>query len=510
MRERPANLLVPLQSASFALPGLAAAGALGIVFDSALYTADKVTISLAAATLVLVSIRMGISMRSLRQLSQERYHLAHTDDLTGLGNRRHLLELLDTFFASQERRDNNADGLAFLFVDLNHFKEINDSFGHPAGDEVLRQLGPRLRAGLRSSDIVFRLGGDEFVVLLFGCDLKYATDVAERVTQNLEEPFVVASVNTSISASIGIGIAPIDASDAMRLMWCADMAMYRAKLSGEPYAIYGQWLDRANQLQLADDLRTAIDQRQLVLHYQTQLDLRSNKILGVEALVRWDHPQLGMIPPLRFLPLAEEAGLMGVLARYILDAALSQCAAWRAMGRDQVVSVNISPSNLLEPGFSDLVRELVTLHQVPTEFLVLEVTETCIITDFERCRSVIEELRALGIVFSIDDFGAGATSLAYLGNLGAGELKLDVCFVQGLSGPDKERELELVRATIELGHAMGLRVVAEGIEDAITLDLLVGLGCDVAQGFFISMPMPAEKLAFRSDLESLVPSVLSA
>jgi EAL domain-containing protein (putative c-di-GMP-specific phosphodiesterase class I) len=293
-------------------------------------------------------------------------------------------------------------------------------------------------------------------------------------------------------------------------MWCADMAMYRAKLSGEPYAVYGQGLDRDNQLQLADDLRMAIEEQQLVLHYQTQLDLRSNEILGVEALLRWKHPQLGMIPPLRFLPLAEEAGLMGALSRFVLDTALAQCASWRADGRDHIVSVNISPTNLLEPGFSDVVRELLALHKVPSEFLVLEVTETCIISDFDRCRVVIEELRAVGIVFSIDDFGAGATSLEYLGNLGASELKLDVCFIQGLSGPDKDKDLELVRATIELGHAMGLRVVAEGIEDAATLDLLIELGCDVAQGYFISRPMPADILAFNSNLKLPYTPVLTA
>jgi EAL domain-containing protein (putative c-di-GMP-specific phosphodiesterase class I) len=240
-----------------------------------------------------------------------------------------------------------------------------------------------------------------------------------------------------------------------------------------------------------EELRVAIDEGTLTLHFQPQLDLRTGSISAMEALLRWEHPRLGTIAPLKILPLAEEAGLMPSLTARVLDDALAQCARWRADGHDIAVSVNVSASNLLDPGFTNLVISTLARHCVPPETLVLEITETCIISDYERSRQVIEHLKRLGVVMSIDDFGAGFTSLAYLANLAVGELKLDRSFVSGISGRDGERDVELVRSTIALGHALGLRVVAEGIEDPETLEKLGSFGCDVVQGFVISKPMPA-------------------
>jgi diguanylate cyclase (GGDEF)-like protein len=399
--------------------------------------------------------------------------------------------------------------VAFLFLDLDHFKEINDSFGHGAGDDLLRQLGPRLTSTLRGTDILVRLGGDEFAVVLIDADATYAMSVAERLMASLKEPFALDVMNAKVGASIGIALGPHHGSDATGLLRCADVAMYRAKLERVSIEVYNPQLDdEGNWLRIAEELRVAVEERQFVLHYQPQLDLSTGEILGVEALLRWPHPRLGPVPPLKFLPVAEDAGLMPSLTALVLDTALAQCAAWRADGHLISVAVNVSPSNLLEAGFTELITEALDRYLLPAAALVLEITETCIITDFERSRTVIEELRDLGLIVSIDDFGAGFTSLAYLRDLAVGELKLDRTFVSGLVSPDKARDLSLVKSTIDLGHALGLRVVAEGVEDLETLDVLGRLGCDLAQGFYIAMPAPAEDVVFTSDVAKLAEAVL--
>jgi EAL domain-containing protein (putative c-di-GMP-specific phosphodiesterase class I) len=275
--------------------------------------------------------------------------------------------------------------------------------------------------------------------------------------------------------------------------------MYRAKLGNTPFVFYDHDLDGGEgQPNLLDELREAVKEGELVLHYQPQLDLRTGEILAVEALVRWPHPKLGLLPPIRFLLLAEEAGLMWPLTKWVLNEAFTQCAKWRSEGRFLAVSVNVATTDLLEAGFLTLIRELLNLHDLPGESVVIEITETTIISDFLRAQTVILQLRDLGIIVSIDDFGAGSTSLAYLSSLAVGELKLDRAFITSLHAKGSGREMELVRATINLGHGMGLRVVAEGIEDVETLDLLGDLGCDLAQGYFISRPSPANKLTFKA------------
>ncbi len=504
LRRRPSNPLLPQRPARFLLPNLSAAGALAILLVAALHPVSRVAIGLATATLAAVGVRLALSVRAMQTLSQERHRQSVTDDLTGLANRRHLFRVLDAFFAERGESSTPERHLAFLFVDLNHFKEINDSFGHPAGDQLLRQLGVRLSTSLRDSDLLVRLGGDEFAVVLVDGDSEYATTVAERLTASLEEPFALDVVKAHISASIGIAMAPTDATDSGGLVWCADVAMYRAKLGNSSFAIYERNLDEeGDQIRMLEELRSAIEEGQLVLHYQPQLDLRTGAILAVEALVRWDHPRLGLLPPIKFLPLAEEAGLMRPLTKWVLDEAVAQCAAWRVTGLHLTVAVNVSPTNLLEHGFTEMVRGQLERYGLGADGLVLEITETCMISEFERSRRVIQELRDLGVVVSIDDFGAGVTSLAHLSSLAVGELKLDRSFILSLSSGESARDLELVRSTIELGHAMGLRIVAEGIEDDATLDLLTELGCDIAQGYCISRPKPAGELAFRSELSSI-------
>jgi EAL domain-containing protein (putative c-di-GMP-specific phosphodiesterase class I) len=252
--------------------------------------------------------------------------------------------------------------------------------------------------------------------------------------------------------------------------------------------------DDGSRLRLVEELRGAAQLGQFLLHYQPQVNLRTGDVTAIEALLRWPHPRLGLVPPLDFLPLAEEAGLMRSITAWVIDEALAQSANWRAAGRNLPVSVNVSVSNLLDDGFVSRVGEALGRHHLPGSSLMLEITETTIISDFEGCRQVIADLRDLGVGVSIDDFGAGFTSLAYLSTLAVSELKLDRGFIKGLAGATPERDLALIRATIELGHALGMRVVAEGVEQNEVLEQLRSAGCDVAQGFYISHPMPASDL----------------
>jgi diguanylate cyclase (GGDEF)-like protein len=479
----------------FVLPALAAASSLVILFVGSLEHVGRVSLGLAVATLIVAGARSAVSLLGLRSLTEQRRRESVTDQLSGLGNRRALFQLLDAFVAQQRDPDTPERSLAFIFVDLDKFKEVNDSFGHATGDELLRQLGARLRNSLRDSDLVVRLGGDEFALALLDAGADYAATVAARLTAQIEEPFTLDAVRVQIGASIGIAVMPDDAADAADLVRCADLAMYRAKLEGKPFAIYQEDLDgAANRVQLVEELRTAIEQRQLELHYQPQVDLATGEINSVEALVRWIHPRLGFVPPLEFIALAEDAGLMGELTAVVLDEALFQCASWRAAGRKLNVSVNISASDLLNPDFPDLVARLLAGYGLSPEVLVLEMTETTAIADFERSQVAIQSLHDLGLVVSVDDFGAGFTSLAYLGSLAVKELKLDRSFISRLAETKHGRELALVRATVELAHALGLRVVAEGVEDHECLSLLSGLSCDLVQGYVIAKPKPADQL----------------
>jgi diguanylate cyclase len=479
----------------FALPALAAAAALTILVVGSLSHVGRVSLGLAVATLIVAGGRSALSLLGLRSLTEQRRRESVTDQLTGLGNRRALFELLDGFVAEAEDPDGPARSLAFMFVDLDRFKEVNDSFGHATGDELLRQLGARLQGSLRESDLVVRLGGDEFALALLDSDADYAATVAARLNSRIEEPFALDAVRVEIGASIGIAVFPDDALNPADLVRCADLAMYRAKVDGKRFAIYQEDLDgAANRIQLVEELRAAIEGRQLELHYQPQVDLSTGEITAVEALVRWIHPRLGFIPPLEFIALAEDAGLMRGLTALVLDEALFQCATWRSGGKNLTVAVNISASDLLNPEFPDLVARLLAGYGLGPEVLVLEMTETTAIADFERCQHAIQRLHDLGLIVSVDDFGAGFTSLAYLGSLAVGELKLDRSFITRLSETSESRDLALVRATVELAHALGLRVVAEGVEDDQCLGLLSGLQCDLVQGYVISKPKPAAEL----------------
>ncbi len=484
--------LATQRSPGFVLPGLAATAGLAILLLGTVDHVNHVAVGLATATLVLVVGRTWRSVRQLRAQSHTRHQQSITDYLTGLGNRRRLFGALDALFADA---DGDPPQLAFLFIDLDGFKRINDAFGHPVGDEVLMQVATRFERSLRDHDLLVRLGGDEFAALLIDADADEAQEIAARLSHSLQEPFQLAAVTARIGASVGIALGPDDATDLEGLMRCADVAMYRAKLDGAAYARYDYRLDRgADKLQLADELQAAIAAGELVLHYQPQLELRSGQVSAVEALVRWQHPEHGLIAPVKFLSLAQEAGMMDQLTRWVLSEALAQCARWRANGHDLRVSVNISASDLIDPDLPRTVARLLAATNLDARALLLEITETSIIDDFARAQHAVGRLAALGVQISIDDFGSGFTSLAYVSDLRVAELKLDRRFISPLSGNVRTRESELVRALAELGHALGLQVVAEGIEDPMALGLLSELGCDLAQGYAISRPVPAAEL----------------
>jgi diguanylate cyclase (GGDEF)-like protein len=481
-------------SPSFVLPLLACVLSMVMLFVGSLDHIAALALALALATLATAGVRAALSVKAMRRLTLDKHRQSVTDQLTALANRRALFDLLDAL-EQEHQNTGQRRQLACLFVDLNRFKEVNDSFGHSVGDELLRQLGDRLRGILRKGDLLARLGGDEFVVALLDADGERGAVMAQRIGARLHEAFHLGAVRAQIGASIGIAVAPIDATSGADLLRCADLAMYRAKVAGQPFAIYNEELDgRGNRMGMVEDLRAAIAGQTLELHYQPQIDCATGEIVALEALVRWDHPRLGFVPPLEFLPLAEDAELMDPLTELVLDMALAQCADWRSSGSEVSVSVNLSSTNLHNPRLPEMVRDALAKHQVPPAALVLEVTETIAITNFNRSQQTIKQLRDLGLVVSVDDFGAGFTSLAYLSSLAVDELKLDRSFIQGLVGAPDARTEALVRSTIDLAHALGLRVVAEGIEDEDCFELLTELGSDLAQGYLISRPRPAGEL----------------
>jgi diguanylate cyclase (GGDEF)-like protein len=489
--DRPADPLAETATPGFLLPGAGAAAALSVLLLGSLSGASSVAVALATATLLVAGLRLALSLGSLRKLTIERQQEAVTDQLTGLGNRRRLDQVLAQFFAG--RTPEAPRELAFLFVDLNNFKEVNDSFGHTAGDQLLRQIGPRIQSSLGERDLLLRIGGDELAIILFTSGLDPAISIAERVSAAIREPFALEMVTVRIGASIGIALAGAHADDSAALMRCADQAMYRAKDGSETYAVYDPTIDtEVDRLRLVDDLRAALQNDQLELHYQPQIDLGSGSVVAVEALLRWPHPRLGFVPPLDFLPLAEEAGLMRPITTFVLGEALGQCASWRSEGHNLTIAINVSATNMLDVDFVALVREQLHRHHLAADALILEITETTLISDLDHCGHVIDQLRELGCTVSIDDFGAGFTSLASLGKLAVGEVKLDRSFLTTLDRQPNSRAL--VQATIELAHALGLHVVAEGVEEASTLTTLTDLGCDLAQGYYIGKPVAATEL----------------
>ena len=405
------------------------------------------------------------------------------DSLTDLPNRTLFNQRVE-----QALRDAHQRG-ALLLLDLDRFKDVNDTFGHEVGDLLLQEVAVRLAAAVRAEDTVARLGGDEFAVLVHA-DERLARSLAERLQASLTAPFILGGQALNVGASVGIARFPADGRDAATLLRRADIAMYAAKRSAGSVETYrvDQEDEGGRRLVLMAELGEAIEGGQLSLVFQPQVDARTGTVLGAEALLRWTHPRRGDVPPGEFIPVVERTSVIRRLSRWVVDAALAQARAWGDRGHDLPVSVNVSARDLADPGLAAEIAELLGRHGVPAQQLTIEVTESGLVADERRAVETVAQLRALGLRVSIDDFGTGYSSIAYLNRLGAHEVKIDRSFVQGGRDPSCEA---IVRASVELGHALGLEIVAEGVEDAPTGEWLRAIGCDRLQGYFIARPMSA-------------------
>jgi diguanylate cyclase (GGDEF)-like protein len=463
------------------------------------YTATAVTLLVvgqfvslpaAAAALATVTVLTGMARAGLTILERLRVSnkQAVTDELTGLGNRRHVLARLEQAIA-------NADGeVALLLIDLDGFKELNDTLGHVAGDEVLRQIGPRLRDALRTGDALSRLGGDEFAVVLDPGDAASASAAGLRLRAALERSFAVGGIRVHVDASIGIALFPEHATDALGLLQRADVAMYEAKRTRTGQKVYLPERDHHSRrrLELLGELRDGLASGELILHYQPKAEIATGSVRGVEALVRWAHPRRGLLMPAEFLPLADHSALGRTLTAFVLDRALEEIGQRRRDGFDLSVAVNLGPADLLDLGLPSEIARLLERRDFPPASLRLEVSEHAVMADPERTSEVLTGLREIGVATALDDFGAGHVSLGHLKQLNVDELKIDRSFVMRLS--QDERDAAIVRTTVDLGRRLGMRVVAEGVETSEAWDTLSRLLCDEAQGNFLGRPMTASAL----------------
>ncbi len=439
--------------------------------------------------------------RRLRRRAAENRHQARHDLLTGLPNR---TQFHDRITQAALRAQEDGRQIAVMLIDLDGFKEVNDTLGHGNGDRLLQQIAARLPEALREGDTVARLGGDEFAVLLpTVAGEGAALMVAEGLRRALDGPFVLADLAIHPDAGIGIAMYPDHGVDADTLIQHADVAMYLAKEGRTGVVVYDEEQDRysPDRLALIGELRRAIDQGELTLHYQPQVEPDTGRVGGVEALLRWQHPERGLVPPDEFIPLAERTGLIQPLTLWVLDAALRQCASWRRAGLDLWVSANLSAANLVDGDTPREIERLLRRWGVPPALFRLEITETTAMADPARTGAVLSRLDAMGVQLAIDDFGTGYSSLAYLKRLPVHELKIDRSFVSNMANDPNDEVI--VTSTIDLGHNLGLRVVAEGVEDQDTLDELVRRGCDLAQGYHFTRPLPpAELRAWLTEWEA--------
>jgi diguanylate cyclase (GGDEF)-like protein len=452
-----------------------------------------VAIGLALLWAILYRI-VARASRRLRRQARENDRLARYDQLTGLPNRTLFIERVSAAVAEERRRGT----AAVLLIDLDRFTEINNTLGTVNGDRVLCEVARRLSTELGEDALLARLGADEFAVLCPRADgIAGAQATAAAVESCLDATIMLDGVALNIEASIGVGAIGEHARDADALLRRADRALAHARSRGTRVEVYSPACDRfdAASLRLLGEVRGALERGEMILHYQPRADLRSGRITGVEALVRWNHPELGLLAPGRFIPLVEQTALVGPLTVYVIDAALGQLRAWRDEGIELEMSVNLSARNLLDPGLAVNVAVLLERHGLPAEALTMEVTESAAMTEPGRAVAVLEALRAAGVGVAVDDFGTGNASIEYLTKLPVSELKIDRSFITDILSD--VRAQAIVRSMIDLARNLGLSVVAEGIETKAVMEYLARLGCETGQGYFISRPVPASELSAR-------------
>ena len=434
-----------------------------------------------------------VVIRNARQQANLLQHQAMYDNLTGLPNRALFDDRLRQAILIGRREK---QPFALIAMDLDRFKEINDTLGHAAGDRVLQHVATCARASLRESDTVARMGGDEFTVLLATAnDIDGAVAAAKKILKALEAPLDISGQKVEIGASLGIALFPEHGDDPTVLLREADAAMYLAKQTHGGYKVYSKGLGQGadDRVALQGELRRAIANNELVLHYQPKIDFGADRVSGVEALVRWQHPIHGLLPPDKFIPLAEQTGLIKSMTQHILKIALRQSEEWQRAGLELSVAVNISAISIQDQEFPDQMAKLLKEFTVPASRIELEITETAVMAEPVRAVDCIKRLSALGFQISIDDFGTGYSSMAYLKDLLVAKIKIDKSFVKDMAV--NHNDAVIVRSTIELGHNLGLKVIAEGVETEAAWDRLKALGCDDAQGYYMSHPLPSDKFA---------------
>lgn len=474
---------------ALAVSSVATLAGLGVLLASSREPLPPMVLALASSALLASAARAQLTNRLLERMAEQRLVAAATDELTGLPNRR-------AFYAEGQARLGSRSGRrqALLMLDLDKFKEVNDGLGHRVGDELLARVSAKLRETIRDGDAIARLGGDEFAILLDNAGSEEALHAAARLSSAVAEPVAVGDLRLSIGVSIGISLFPDDGTELSQLLHKSDLAMYKAKTSELGYHLYSASddVDADETSRTVQELRTALDTDGLVLHFQPKVDLDSGEVHSVEALVRWDHPTRGLLFPGAFLSLAEAAGLMGALTEVVLAKALDQVVRWRQAGHGLAVAVNISASSLGEVGLPERIASMLAARALPAESLQLEITEEFLVRDRGLARRILTKLRSIGVRISVDDFGTGYSSLSYLRDLPIDEVKLDNSFVIPMHGD--ARAAALVSSTITMAHSLGLRIVAEGVESARTYSQLSQMGCDEAQGYFMSKPVPASEL----------------
>ncbi|MEA2419159.1 MAG: hypothetical protein QOE60_1365 [Thermoleophilaceae bacterium] len=479
------------------VPGAFMLIAMALLVSSYFNRLDPLAFTLDMLTLLAGFIRTAVTFRDVRALAHTRRE-ALTDDLTGLANRRMFRRRLDDAIVAARATDGK---VALLVIDLDQFKELNDALGHHAGDQLLGEIGPRLKRMLRATDTLARLGGDEFALILSDpTDEISALRVGDRVLSQISRPFPINDLALGVGASIGIALFPDHGDRGEELLRAADVAMYNAKRLRSGREIYAPERDRHSRdhLALVSALGEALRAGEIEVEFQPQADALSHTVVGVEALARWRSPVHGVVPPDVFVPLAEQAGLARALTRHVLARGLAQCRAWRDAGHDLTVAVNLTTSDLHDSALPEEIESALAAAGAPPEALVLEITESAVLSNPEAIANVLARIGEMGVGLSLDDFGTGYSSMTHLKTLPVGELKIDRSFVSQME--KDPADAAIVDSTIQLAHSLGMRVVAEGVEDEGTWARLAGFGCEMIQGYVVAPARPA------AELEGLLPA----